>query len=233
MAIYTQRNHLKNYSMLVWVVIPPFSHMMSFSCNSYVQNHAPFDNNDDDVDIDHHASDHQEESGWTTYLEDFSKQYRNHREDSDHQDKNSCSLLGVSPSLVSDAATDAFSGKSFSVKFSAKLKFGKARTKKICEDDSLEDTASSPVNSPKVSQSEHIQTPPRKHDYYVSSSFVMRNTRGMEDHQIQIQEADGQNMSMMGNLREGNNINDNNMDLRSRGLCVVPISTLANFNGRF
>ncbi|XP_013746743.2 vascular-related unknown protein 1-like isoform X2 [Brassica napus] len=195
--------------MLVWVVIPPFSHMMSFSCNSYVQNHAPLDNHDDDVDIDHHASDHQEESGWTTYLEDFSKQYRNHREDSDHQDKSSCSLLGVSPSLVSDAATDAFSGKSFSVKFSAKLKFGKARTKKICEDDSLEDTASSPVNSPK------------------------RNTRGMEDHQIQIQEADGQNMSMRGNLREGNNINDNNMDLRSRGLCVVPISTLANFNGRF
>ncbi|KAF2547977.1 hypothetical protein F2Q70_00022706 [Brassica cretica] len=80
-----------------------------------------------------------------------------------------------------------------------------------------------------VSQSEHIQTPPRKHDYYVSSSFVMRNTRGMEDHQIQIKEADGQNMSMMGNLREGNNIND----LRSRGLCVVPISMLANFNGRF
>ncbi|KAF3589158.1 hypothetical protein F2Q69_00030790 [Brassica cretica] len=60
-------------------------------------------------------------------------------------------------------------------------------------------------------------------------SFVMRNTRGMEDHQIQIKEADGQNMSMMGNLREGNNIND----LRSRGLCVVPISMLANFNGRF
>ncbi|KAF8051003.1 hypothetical protein N665_1830s0009 [Sinapis alba] len=196
--------------------------MDTFSCNSYEQNHASFDHHDDDVDIDHHASDHQaEESGWTTYLEDFSKQYRTtHREDSDHQDKSSCSLLGVSSSLVSDAATDAISGRSFPVKFSSKLKFGKARTKKVCEDDSLEDTASSPVNSPKVSQSERIQTPPRKHDDYVSSSFVMRNTRGIEDH-------------LMGNLNEGNNSNDNNMDLRSRGLCVVPISMLANFNGRF
>ncbi|KAJ0264670.1 hypothetical protein HA466_0029870 [Hirschfeldia incana] len=183
--------------------------MDAFSRNSYEQNHAPFDHHDDDVDIDHHASDHQEESGWTTYLEDFSKQYRTHREDSDHQDKSSCSLLGVSPSLASDAATDAFSGRSFPVKFSAKLKCGKERTKKIYEDDSLEDTASSPVNSPK------------------------RNTRGMEDHQIQIQERDKENMTLMGKLIEGNNSNDNNMDLRSRGLCVIPISMLANFNGRF
>ncbi|KAF8094080.1 hypothetical protein N665_0370s0015 [Sinapis alba] len=192
--------------------------MDTFSCNSYEQNHASFDHHDDDVDIDHHASDHQEESGWTTYLEDFSKQYRTHREDSDHQDKSSCSLLGVSPSLVSDAATDAISSRSFPVKFSSKLKFGKARTKKICEDDSLEDTASSRLIA--LSQSERIQTPPRKHDDYVSSSFVMRNTRGIEDHLVE-------------NLIEGNNSNDNNMDLRSRGLCVVPISMLANFNGRF
>ncbi|KAG5415495.1 hypothetical protein IGI04_003062, partial [Brassica rapa subsp. trilocularis] len=152
----------------------------------------------------------------------------------DHQDKSSCSLLGVSPSLISDAATDAFSGRNFPVNFPAKLKFGKARTKKISEDDSLEDTASSPVNSPKVSQVEHIQTLPRKTEDYVSSSFVMRTTRGMVDNQIQIQEGYEQSMTMTRNLGEGNiNNNNNNMDLRSRGLCVVPISMLANFNGRF
>lgn len=127
--------------------------MDTFSCNSYEQNHS----HDDDVDIDaydhdhHGGGDQQEESGWTTYIEDFANQYRTtHHEDSNHQDKSSCSLSGVSPSLVSDAATDAFSGKSYPVNFPAKLKFGRARTKKICEDDSLEDTASSPVNSPKV-----------------------------------------------------------------------------------
>ncbi|KAF8085989.1 hypothetical protein N665_0639s0003 [Sinapis alba] len=191
--------------------------MDTFSCNTYEQNHAPFNHRDDVVDIDDHdhAGDYQEESGWTTYLDDFSNQYRTHREDSDDQDKSSCSLLAISPSLVSDAATDAFSGQGFPVNFPVKLKFGKARTKKICEDDSLEDTASSPVNSPK------------------------RTTRGMGDNQIQIQEGDNQiqiqegdkqNMTMMRNLREGNN---NNMDLRSKGLCVVPISMLANFQGRF
>ncbi|XP_023642123.1 vascular-related unknown protein 1 [Capsella rubella] len=206
--------------------------MDTFSCNSYEQNQTY----DDDIEIDAHdhehgGGDHQEESGWTTYLDDFSNQYRTTQHHD--EDKSSCSLSGVSPSLVSDAATDAFSGKSYPVNFPGKLKFGRARTKKICEDDSLEDTASSPVNSPKVSQFEHIQTPPRKLEDYVSSSFVMGNIRGMGDHhhhQIQIQEGE-QNMTMMRNLREGNN--NNNMDLRSRGLCVVPISMLANFNGRF
>ncbi|ESQ47693.1 hypothetical protein EUTSA_v10021505mg [Eutrema salsugineum] len=214
--------------------------MDTFSCSSYEQNHAPFDHHDaddveiDDHNLDHHDGDHQEESGWTTYLEDFSNQNRTHYEKGDHQDKSSCSLLGGSPSLISDAATDAFSGRSFPVKFPAKLKFGKARTKKICEDDSLEDTASSPVNSPKVSQVEHVQTPPRKIEDYVSSSFVMGNMRSMGDNQIQFQEGDEQKMMMMRNLRERkNNNNSNNMDLRSRGLCVVPISMLANFNGRF
>ncbi|XP_010466428.1 PREDICTED: uncharacterized protein LOC104746605 [Camelina sativa] len=207
--------------------------MDTFSCNSYEQNHAHNDDVDLDAhDDDHHGGDHQEESGWTTYLEDFSNQYRtNQHEESDHQqDKSFCSLSGVSPSLVSDAATDAFSGKSYPVNFPGKLKFGRGRTKKICEDDSLEDTASSPVNSPKVSQFEHIQTPPRKLEDYVSSSFVMGNIRSMGDHQIHIQEGDEPKMTMMRNLGEGNN---NNMDLRSRGLCVVPISMLANFNGRF
>ncbi|CAH8391488.1 unnamed protein product [Eruca vesicaria subsp. sativa] len=210
--------------------------MDTFSCNSYEQNHAPIDHHDNDIDDpdhDHRDGVQQEESGWTTYLEDFSNQYRIHPEDNDHQDKSLCSLLDVSPSLVSDAAADAFSGRSFPVNLPVKLKFGKARTKKICEDDSLEDTASSPVNSPKVSQIEHIQTPPRKHDDFVSSSFVMGNMRGMGEHQIQIQEGGEQNMTMMRNLREGNNTNNNNMDLRSRGLCVVPISMLANYNGHF
>ncbi|KAJ0229811.1 Vascular-related unknown protein 1 [Hirschfeldia incana] len=205
--------------------------MDTFSCNTYEQNHAPFDHLDDVVDVDDHhhaAGDYQEESGWTTYLDDFSNQYRTHREDSDYQDKSSCSLLGVSPSLVSDAATDAFSGHGFPVNFPGKLKFRKARTKKICEDDSLEDTASSPVNSPKVSQVEHIQTPPRRNEDYVCSTFVMRTTRVMGDNQIQIQEE--QNMTMMRNLREETN---STMDLRSKGLCVVPISMLAKFQGRF
>ncbi|CAN8270372.1 unnamed protein product [Cochlearia groenlandica] len=185
--------------------------MDTFSCNSYEQKHTPLNHHGHDYDH-HDGDDHdQEESGWTTYLEDFSNQYRTDHDDDhegrDHRDKSSCSLLGVSPSLVSDAATEAFSGKSFP----AKLKFGRGRKKKFCEDDSLEDTASSPVNSPKG------------------------NIRDMEDHnQIQVKEGDEQKMKMISNLREGNiNNNNYNRDLRSRGLCVVLMSMLANFKRNF
>jgi len=87
-----------------------------------------------------------EESGWTSYFEDFSK---------DIEPSYCSSSLGGS-SLVSDAASCAawkFSHKnhvSNSPNLSKKISLKKSRTKQISEDDPLEDTASSPVNSPKV-----------------------------------------------------------------------------------
>jgi hypothetical protein len=88
-----------------------------------------------------------EESGWTSYFDDLSKDIE--------QSYCSSSSLGGS-SLVSDAASCAawkFSHKNHirnSQNLSKKLSFKKTRTKQISEDDPLEDTASSPVNSPKV-----------------------------------------------------------------------------------
>lgn len=76
----------------------------------------------------------QEESGWTKYFEDFSN---NNQEQSSF-----CS------SLVSDASSGAAWRVSHNSSVPRKLK--KTRTKKICGDHDLEDTASSPVNSPKV-----------------------------------------------------------------------------------
>ena len=88
-----------------------------------------------------------EESGWTSYFEEFSKGM---------EQQSYCSSLGGS-SLVSDAASCAawkFSHQNFKVSTAPnlpkKLSFKKARAKQISEDDPLEDTASSPVNSPKV-----------------------------------------------------------------------------------
>lgn len=93
-----------------------------------------------------------EESGWTAYFEDFSNNNRQH---------SYCSSFDSS-SLVSDAASGAawkqshnnhlagFSSIGASPEIPKKLKFRKTRTKEISQDDSLEDTASSPVNSPKV-----------------------------------------------------------------------------------
>ncbi|KAJ7981307.1 putative CTD small phosphatase-like protein 2 [Quillaja saponaria] len=75
-----------------------------------------------------------EESGWTSYFEDFSNA------------KMENSFGGSS--LVSDAASCAAWNFSSANNIPKKLKFKKSRTTQISEDDSLEDTASSPVNSP-------------------------------------------------------------------------------------
>lgn len=88
----------------------------------------------------------QEESGWTTYFEDFSKGI----------EPSYCSSLGGGSSLLSDAASNAawkFShhhNHLVASKLPKKLCFKKTRSKMISDDDPLEDTASSPVNSPKV-----------------------------------------------------------------------------------
>lgn len=111
-----------------------------------------------------------EESGWTSYLEDFSKGM---------EEESYCSSLGGS-SLVSDAASSAawklshhnhlLSYPSVRVRdssnnISKKLRFKKTRTQKISDDDPLEDTASSPVNSPKV---HHLQY------HIISFSFLFK-----------------------------------------------------------
>ncbi|CAL0332177.1 unnamed protein product [Lupinus luteus] len=100
-----------------------------------------------------------EESGWTSYFEDFSK----------GMEQSYCS------SLVSDAASSAawkFSHHNIvscsshrnSSNVPKKLCFKKSRSKQILEDDPLEDTASSPINSPKVGDLNPKETISRKID---------------------------------------------------------------------
>ncbi|XP_047148736.1 vascular-related unknown protein 1-like isoform X2 [Vigna umbellata] len=146
-----------------------------------------------------------EESGWTSYLEDFSKGM---------EEQSYCSSLGGS-SLVSDAASSAawklshhnhlLSYPSVRVtdssnNISKKLRFKKTRTQQISDDDPLEDTASSPVNSPK-GKGFHSERYPNL---------------------LQADECDM-------------NFNENNVectaDLKKRGLCLVPWSMLVNYYG--
>lgn len=96
-----------------------------------------------------------EESGWTSYFEDFMASEK--RKASEAASSCSCpstSLLDSS-SMVSDAASctawkprDQITGEPPRSFGSLSLKRKKARG--VLEDDSLEDTASSPVNSSKV-----------------------------------------------------------------------------------
>lgn len=98
----------------------------------------------------------EEESGWTDYLEDYYFSSENERESSFL-----CSSIGSCSWDISES--DANNNRNFNVlsAFSSvgevildvpkKLTFKKTRTQKIFEDDSLEDTATSPIHSPKVS----------------------------------------------------------------------------------
>lgn len=95
-----------------------------------------------------------EESGWTQYLEDFSLEQREN--DSGDDDDHSFG----SPSMVSDAASPANNNNNRQVFGSVDAMGGLEFPKRLnmkkqiryqgysCHD--LEDTASSPVNSPKV-----------------------------------------------------------------------------------
>lgn len=107
----------------------------------------------------------EEESGWTSYFEDFLSNQRL----LDQSTSISCtSYFGstTTSSHISDAASYCVDSKPSSNKnsritaysslvhglpnFNKKLNFKKTRTGEIYRDDSLEDTASSPINSPKV-----------------------------------------------------------------------------------
>lgn len=102
------------------------------------------------------SSSESEESSWTMYLEDFLTSSHHH----DDQHHSSSFSSGYENSIVSDAASSfsnlgnncneevlGFSNRSSSPSCIIKRKAKKA----LLHDDALEDTATSPANSPKVS----------------------------------------------------------------------------------
>ncbi|KAL4304132.1 hypothetical protein GQ457_10G027910 [Hibiscus cannabinus] len=104
-----------------------------------------------------------EDSGWTAYFEDYYYCYQ--------QNSHCDSTFSCGGSLISDAATAGpGSGSGGVLKWDAsrkaprKLKFKKTRASEICGDDSLEDTATSPVNSPKVRDVKSNYINPRKRE---------------------------------------------------------------------
>ncbi|XP_021776469.1 uncharacterized protein LOC110740296 [Chenopodium quinoa] len=142
-----------------------------------------------------------EESGWTQYIEDFEAY---DKEGCVHENSSSSSSY-MSYSMVSDAGSGPEWKHKFSInpaggcnsfgvlqKIPKKLNF----KKKIPFDDSLEDTASSPVNSPKgneISIDEHMEynNINREHDFKDVDCI----------------------------------------DLKQKGLCVVPVSMVVNYLG--
>ncbi|CAN4104803.1 unnamed protein product [Withania somnifera] len=168
--------------------------------------------------------DAQEESGWTTYLEDFSMENNyNNKENGlcSHEDEDSFG----SPSLLSDAASHAqvminsnSPNNMGASPFLKRLNLKKPRNKKIFDPD-LEDTASSPVNSPKVSSFKQMD---------IRAENNNGNFMGFEGGPRQNQEMETveRNNTM---CFEENNISY--MDLKKKRLCLVPLSMLISYRG--
>ncbi|KAG2397313.1 hypothetical protein LR48_Vigan08g118400 [Vigna angularis] len=161
------------------------------------------------------------ESGWTSYFEDFSEGI----------EPSYCSSLDGS-SLLSDAASSAawkFSHHNHhhhhllsSPSFKApnppkKLTFKKARAKQISEDDPLEDTASSPVNSPKVRDLNPAEMSSRKDD----DDELGKGLKSSEHYSDKKRD----------DKLKYNGKNGDCTELKKRGLCLVPLSLLVNYLG--
>ncbi|XP_043693490.1 vascular-related unknown protein 1-like [Telopea speciosissima] len=158
-----------------------------------------------------------EESGWTEYFEDFLN---------DNGDNtSSCSSDFGTSSLVSDAASCAawkfsdhqqfindYSSMIGPQKSCKKLNFKKKRARKVLlDDDDLEDTASSPCNSPKVSELSPFHMNRRKRENWVDSS--------QEKGSQQIDERN--ELDFIGTETYST-------ELKKRGLCLAPMSLLMN-----
>lgn len=149
-----------------------------------------------------------EESGWTSYFDEFfAKQKMDQQVSGGRINENSC--------LVSDAASVVVDQKKFSesgrgilgtstlTKLSKTLDI-KKRNKEILYDDSLEDTASSPVNSPKIMQ--------------VGGGVPDLRLDGRSDEKSKVE------MVMEG---EENDCRG----LKKRGLCLFSVSMAGNYLG--
>ncbi|KAL7185748.1 hypothetical protein ACSBR2_027667 [Camellia fascicularis] len=177
----------------------------------------------------------EEESGWTSYFEDFLSKQREQEEEEEEHNNTSFSDSFGSPSLVSDAASSCVPRKINNYnqvsarcspmdsppKMPKKLSFKKARTKEISHDDSLEDTASSPVNSPKINSFKQVDINPRKRGDNVESSL---GKGGGSDFSSELHRDSRNEMTFEGK-------NNEYIELKKRGLCLVPLSMLVNYLG--
>ncbi|KAL3848964.1 hypothetical protein ACJIZ3_010846 [Penstemon smallii] len=153
-----------------------------------------------------------EESGWTDYLVDFSE-----------IQKGNMSSISCS-SLISDAANNNNNNNyNCNNPVLKRLNFNKKNNcKKYSYDEDLEDTASSPVNSPKVSGMKQMEVKYRK------NGVTFGDVMGKE-------EAGSSYFSGLSRdeVKNGNNMNmiDSStiVDLKKRGLCLMPISAFINY----
>ncbi|KAG6473181.1 vascular-related unknown protein 1-like [Zingiber officinale] len=167
------------------------------------------------------SMDGSEESGWTMYLEDFMASEEKSQVAAEASGCNCSSVVTLS--TIYDAAPSTFLARQQQP--SAKVDvpedytklIPKRRKRLIMDDDSLEDTASSPVNSPKITES-FLTTNPTKKDY--QSLLHKGIPQVMNDERLKEAEEEF-------NLTEGTN--EKYSLLKNRGLCLIPLSMLVDY----
>ncbi|WOL15135.1 hypothetical protein Cni_G23916 [Canna indica] len=163
-----------------------------------------------------------EESGWTMYFEDFMASEERRAANVDGGDGAFSSGVVSGNSLISDAAScTAWKPLSTSLEVSEKyrkLSLKKRKGKGLLDDDPLEDTASSPVNSPKVTESSYLTTNPSKKDG--QRDTALNDAVGYRNDQELKEIVNGFNF-----VKGTNECSE----LKKRGLCLVPLSLFVDY----
>ncbi|KAH9623148.1 hypothetical protein KSS87_011002 [Heliosperma pusillum] len=154
----------------------------------------------------------REESGWTQYIDGFS-------EYNEQLERDGLSGYAVSASMMSDAGSSPeWKQKLLNglPKFPKRLNFKSKRTQEISGDDSLEDTASSPVHSPKITMN--------------FKSMNLNSRQSSDDHGNHMDMSTYEDTKYNDTRNHGQeaDINVEFTELRKKGLCLVPISMLTN-----
>lgn len=174
-----------------------------------------------------------EESGWTQYIEDF-EAYNEENQQGYVQEKSSyysdCSSF-MSASMVSDAGSGPeWKNKNTVINHGVCSSSGVLPKrlnfkKKIPFDDSLEDTASSPVNSPKITTFfKRMDINSRKMEN--DNGSPMSNEISIEEH-VEYNDINNRGHDLKDDY--GNDVDT--MELKQKGLCLVPVSMVMNYLG--
>ncbi|TKW09113.1 hypothetical protein SEVIR_6G071700v4 [Setaria viridis] len=172
----------------------------------------------------------EEESGWTSYIDYFMKTQRRQKgEASLSADALSTDDAGGCRS-TSECSGDCGVGASTRlpalvepsvVSRRLSLKEGWGKKKKVLYDESLEDTATSPISSPKLIELRDSDATHQKKDN--PSDEILhskKNTTG---------DVNGANTTTDTTIKEEDGAYDNN-ELRKKGLCLVPVSAFRVYN---
>ncbi|KAH7546662.1 hypothetical protein FEM48_Zijuj01G0225400 [Ziziphus jujuba var. spinosa] len=162
-----------------------------------------------------------EESSWTMYFDDFLV----HTSSTEHGSSSSC---GESSSLISDAGSSVAKklaaekaevvGLTMVDRGCSRLSFKKRKTKAAVVDDALEDTATSPVNSPKVCNQRQLEIKPKEKGNTLISQERGNSSGKMDERSDQV-----------GFMERENDCTET--ELKKKGLCLVPLSMVVNYLG--